>query len=249
MLLLIVNTIQYILFEIVFAITFIFSFIKKVLGFENIEDQANLEKVKKVPKHMVIVFRGSEVIENGVLYLLYKACRIFKQLGVEYVTIFEPNGIVESKLTVLLNNEDEIPANLRFLSSGDSSKDFLNKIQRIVEQKHNSNEKEVTYREIYSILNSGGNWPKADCILILRNMPFDIPINGFNSLFVILNRLREYTASFCTRLFIVTSLGTWGEIPPLLAQHAEIYELWGFNIRNIEKSIVLYSHSKQRHGK
>ncbi|OII73245.1 uncharacterized protein cubi_02477 [Cryptosporidium ubiquitum] len=171
---------------------------------------------------MVIVFRGSEVLENGVLYLLYKACRILKQCGVEFVTIFEPNGIVESKLSSLLNREDEIPDNLRFLSGSDSSQDFLNKIQRIVKEKHASNEKEITYREIYNILNSGGSWPKADCILILRNMPFDIPINGFNSLFIIFNRLREYTASFCTRLFTVASLGTWGEIPPLFAQHAEI---------------------------
>lgn len=160
--------------------------------------------------------------ENGVLFLLYKACRILKQVGVECVTIFEPSGMVESKLSVFLNSEDEIPTNLRFLSSSDSSQDFLSKIQSIVEQKHASNEKEITYKEIYAILNSGGNWPRADCILILRNLPFDIPINGLNSLFVIFNRLREYVASFCTRLFTVASLGTWGEIPPLLAQHAEI---------------------------
>ncbi|KAJ1611677.1 hypothetical protein OJ252_1448 [Cryptosporidium canis] len=218
----IVNVIQSLLFGMVFICASMFSLTRKVLGFEKIEDDVDLQKLNKVPRHMVIVFRGSEVAENGVLLLLYRACRILKQIGVEYVTVFEPNGIAESKLSVFLNNEDEIPTYLRFLSSSDSSQDFLTKIQRIVEQKHASNEKEITYKEIYEILNSGGNWPRADCILILRNLPFDIPINGFNSLFVIMHRLREYTASFCTRLFTVASLGTWGEIPPLLAQHAEI---------------------------
>ncbi|KAH8739126.1 hypothetical protein FG386_000993 [Cryptosporidium ryanae] len=171
---------------------------------------------------MVIAFRGSEASENGILLLVYRSCLLFKLLNIDYVTIFEPNGMAESKLTVFLNNRDELPKNLRFLSRKDSSQDFFEKIQNIVSKKCTNNEGTIFYKELYEVLNSGGDWPTADCILLLRNMPLDVPIHGFNSIAVVLRRFREYLASITPKIFRVASAGPWGEMPLVLAQHSEI---------------------------
>ena len=193
-----------------------------MLGYNEEKTSDDVTKVKKVPKHMVIAFRGSESSENGILLLVYRSCLLFRLLNIDYVTIFEPNGVAESKLAVFLNNQDELPKNLRFLSKKDSSQDFFEKIQSIVNKKCKNDDDTIFYKELYQVLNSGGDWPTADCILFLRNMPFDIPIQGFDSIFTILKRLREYTASITPKLFRVASIGSWGDIPLVLAQHSEI---------------------------
>ncbi|KAH7649469.1 hypothetical protein FG379_001095 [Cryptosporidium bovis] len=196
--------------------------IMRLFGYNTIDTATEVKNVKKVPKHIVIAFRGAEASENGILLLVYRSCLLFKLLNIDYVTIFEPNGIAESKLTVFLNNRDELPKNLRFLSKKDSSQDFFEKIQDIVNKKCTNNEGTIFYKELYGVLNSGGDWPTADCILFLRNMPFDIPINGFDSIAIILRRLREYLASNTPKIFKVASTGPWGDMPLVLAQHSEI---------------------------
>ncbi|EEA05919.1 uncharacterized protein CMU_016690 [Cryptosporidium muris RN66] len=189
------------------------------------EDKVNIKNLKKVPKHFVITFRDREASEKGVLVLLYKSLCLLKTVNVEYVTIFEPTGIVQSKLTPHLRDDNEVPTNIRFLTKKDSIDDFFEKIVQITNisrSEQDDNENKLTFKNLYESLNCGGTWPPAECILILRNLPLDVPLNGVEDIIKFLRRLREYLATFTIKPIQIVSMGAFGNMPPILPLSAEL---------------------------